>query len=324
MAKKNKTKGIDITQVLWIIGFLCLIFTFYIVFRVSISDRKLWSVSFIALFLGLILESYRLCKSWKQILRQSALAYILSFTAFFPFKREKIYKFENHIEAMPYVFLLWYIIIFIFSNEKKVTAKLTEGITLMMSIAFIYWLMDYGVLGFENWYNVLITIIVSSFSIFALMNGLLKIKLTKNNRLWLSIWTSIITFVIGIDNIILVYKQGDFEVNQLFYKHFFIGLQYFLLGMSSVYMVRNFLMLCGFFPDKNEKYRKTLKETIDEHTARYSRHQVATIDAIFCIMFSGGLFYLNYTMDFLPRNMMIWLVIILFPLILSLLNHWKK
>lgn len=324
MAKKNKTKGIDIKQVLWIIGFLCLIFTFYIVFRVSISDRKLWSVSFIALFLGLMLESYRLCKSWKEVGWKSLLAYVLSFAVFLPSKKERNYQLENHIEAMPYCFLVFYIIIFIVANEKKVTAKLTEGITLMMSLAFIYWLLDYGILGFSNWYNILITIIVSAFSVFTLMSGLLNIELTKNNRLWLSIWTSIITFVIGIDNIILVYKQGDFEVHQLFSKHFFIGLQYFLLGMSSVYMVRNFSMLCGFFPDKNEKYSKTLKETINEHTARYSNHQVATIDAILCIIFSGGLFYLNYTMDFLPRNMMIWLVIILFPLVLNSINYWKK
>ncbi len=208
--------------------------------------------------------------------------------------------------------------------KEKVTAKLTEGITLLLTISFIYWLIDLNLLNFGKWYNILIVVITFIFSLNSIANAILNIKLTKTNRLWLSIWSTIIVFIIGIDNVIGVYNNGDIDANNFLSDNLFIGLQYFLLGISSVYIMQNFVLLSGFLPSKNGNYKRDLSENIEDHINRYSDNQVNTLSSIFCIIFTTSIFYANSKMEILPRNTMIWLVIILFPIVLNLTSLLQK
>ena len=50
-----------------VIGVIGLLLTLYIGYRASISDRKLFSVSLLALFAGLLFESIRVSGSWKTV-----------------------------------------------------------------------------------------------------------------------------------------------------------------------------------------------------------------------------------------------------------------
>ena len=53
----------------------------------------------------------------------------------------------------------------------------------------------------------------------------------------------------AVDNIFRVYQNEQIENAEISHG-LYIGLQYFLLGVSSIYIVQNFLMLFGFFPGK--------------------------------------------------------------------------
>jgi len=328
---KNKTKGksvgIDLKPIAIILGVLALLLTIYIGYRTSISDRKLFSVSLLALFAGLLFESFRVSNNWKNVIYIFVGAYFLSLVNFFPGKYEKIYDFENHIETWPYFFIIYFAIAFAIINKDKVTAKLSEGITLLLSLSLIYWTIDYGFINYQNWFAITILTITFILSAFSILNALTNIQLSRSTRLILSIWSTIIMFAFAIDNIIKVFSNQDIESSIYLSQGLYIGLQYFFLGISAVYIMQNYILLATFLPNKNGNYKNELKENVKVHIARYSDKQVSIGRSVFCILYAGSMFVLNYKYQVLPRNTMVWLVLLTFPLILliaELINRRKN
>ena len=323
---KKKSAGISLTPFFIIAGVLGLALTIYISYRASISERKLFSVSLITLFAGLLFESIRVSGSWKTVAGIFAGTYLFSLLSFLPGKRERIYNFENHIQMWPYFFILIFALFFGIAYKDKVTAKLTEGITLLLSISLIYWAVDYGFTNYHNWFSISLMIIGLLLSVFSIVNALTHIRLSRANRLTLSIWSTIIMFAFAVDNIIRVFHNPDIESSYLS-DGLYIGLQYFLLGVSAVYIMQNYMLLAAFLPNKNGNYKNDLRENKKDHIDRYSDEQVNIGQSLFCILFTGTVYWLNHKFQVLPRHTMIWLVLFTFPFILhltTLLNGQKN
>jgi hypothetical protein len=301
-----------------ITGVIGLALTLYIGYTASISYRKLFSVSLMALFGGLLFESFRVGDHWRSVVGIFVCAYLFSFLAFLPGKHEVDYNFEEHIATWPYYFLFIYTLIFAIYHKDKVTAKLTEGTTLILSCALVYWSIDYGLLNYHNWFSYSLMAFGVIFTVFSLINGLTHLHLSRTVRLTLSIWSTIIMFVFAIDNIIRVYSNPEIESSQYISQGLFIGLQYFLLGVSAVYIMQNYMLLVAFLPSRNSNYISDLKENKKEHIDRFSDEQVSIGHSLFCLFYSGALYWLNYRYDLLPRHTMIWLVFLTFPLITKL------
>ncbi|MBZ4044073.1 hypothetical protein [Flavobacterium hibisci] len=144
----------------------------------------------------------------------------------------------------------------------------------------------------------------------------------------LSIWSTIIFVLFAAENIIRTFQNEQIENSQNLTSGFYITVQYFLLGVSGVYIVQNFTMLIAFMPGKgtffNKQYYKDLKELKNDHINRYSFQQVKILHSLYCIMFTGSLFYLNYYYKVMPKHIAIWLVFVTFPLILNLWNFIKN
>lgn len=307
-------------------GVLGLALTVYIGYRASISDRKLFSISLIALFAGLLFESIRVSRSLKTVAGIFVGTYLFSLISFLPGKREHVYVFENHIQNWPYFFIFIYALFFAFAFKEKVIAKLSEGITLLLSISLIYWAIDYGFTNYHNWFSISIMTIGLLLSGFSILNALTHLHLSRTNRLTLSIWSSIIMFAFAIDNIIRVFSNKDIE-SSYFSEGLYISLQYFLMGVSAVYIMQNYMLLVAFLPSKNGNYKKELKENKIDHIDRYSEEQANIGQSILCILFTGTVYWLNHEFQFLPRNTMIWLVFLTFPFVLylkSVLSGQKK
>lgn len=319
--KTNKTKrksaGIKLTPYLIIAGVLGLAFTIYIGYRASISDRKIFSISLIALFAGLLFESIKVSGSWKTVAGIFVGTYLVSLLSFLPGKGERIYNFENHIEIWPYWFILIFALSFVIAYKDKVTTKLTEGLTLLLSISLIYWVIDYGFTNYHNWFSISLMTIGLLLSIFSIVNALTHLNLSRSNRLTLSIWSSIIMFAFAMDNIIQVYSKGDIESSYLS-DGLYISIQYFLMGVSAVYIMQNYLLLAAFLPSKNSNYKDDLKENKKDHIDRYSDEQINIGQSLFCIFFTGTVYWLNYKFHLLPRHTMIWLVFLTFPFLVQL------
>lgn len=283
------------------------------------SNRKLFSVSLIALFAGLLYESFRISEKWKTVVAIFIGAYFFSLFNFLPGKREVHYNFENHIESWPYYFIFLFTLIFAIFNKDKVTIKLTEGITLLLSLSFIYWTVDYGFTNYHNWFAITLLTIAFIFTAFSILNALTDIQLTKNIRLTLSIWSTVIMFAFAIDNIIRVFSNQDIESSYLS-QGFYIALQYFLLGVSAVFIMQNFILLTEFLPSRDGNYKADLKENIKTHIDRFSDKQVSIRLSLFCILYAVTIYWLNYEYRVLPRHTMIWFVFLTFPILLQLRN----
>lgn len=314
---KKKPSVNNPTLILIFVGLIGLALTIYIGYRASISERRLFSVSLISIFAGLLFESIRVSGNWKTVFAIFVGTYLLSLFAFLPGKREHTYNFENHIEMWPYFFIFIFSIIFGAVYKDKVTAKLTEGITLMLSISLIYWAVDYGFINYHNWFSISLMVIGAILSILSVVHALTHIHLSRTNRLALSIWSTVIMFAFAIDNIIRVFSNPDIE-NSYFSDALYIGIQYFLLGVSAVYIMQNYMLLAAFFPSKHGKYKQNLEEIKKDHIDRYSDEQVSIAQSTICIIVLGVLYILNYKFQILPRHTMIWLVFLTFPFILHL------
>ncbi|HYG38312.1 MAG TPA: hypothetical protein VD908_06830 [Cytophagales bacterium] len=317
---KRKLADFNLTPIFVILGIVGLALTIYIGYRTSISDRKLFSISQLALFAGLLFESFRVSDSWKTIMYIFIGAYFFSLFNFLPGKREHIYILENHIESWPYVFIFCFALAFVIFNKEKVTAKLTEGITLLLSISLFYWALDYGFTNYHNWFAITLLIIAFILSAFSILNAFTNIQLTRTTRLTLSIWSTVIMFAFAVDNIIRVFSNHDIESTTYLPEGLYIGLQYFLLGVSAIYIMQNYMLLASFLPSKNGNYKNDLKENKKDHIDRFSDKQVFIGHSLFCVLYSVTVYGLNYKFQLLPRHTMIWLVFVTFPLILQLTN----
>lgn len=319
---RKKSAGFDLTTIVIVMGIVGLLLTFYIGYLASISNRKLLSGSLIALFAGLLFESTRVSNNWKKVLSIFVGSYFFSLINFLPSKREHIYIFENHIEGWPYLFLFFYTLAFAIFYKDRVTARLNEGITLLLSLSLVYWTIDYGFTNYNKCFSISLLIIISLLTAFSLLHALTNLHLSRTIRLILSIWSTIIMFAFAVDNIFRVFENPDIESTYL-YDGLYIGLQFFLLGVSAIYIVQNYMLLAAFLPSKNGNYKLDLKENKKIHVDRYSEQQVLTGHSILCVFYVTTIYGLNYKYQALPRHTMIWLVFLTFPMFLELLSFIK-
>lgn len=303
-----------------LLGVASIFLTIYIGYRVSASDKKLFSVSLLALFAGLLFEGFRVTDSWKTVAAIFIGSYFFSLFNFLPGKNEHHYVFENHIASWPYVFICIFALVFAIVHSDRVTAKLTEGITLLQSMALIYWTVDYGFVNDFNGFTGTLAAIGLLFSLYAIVNALTYLHLSNGARLALSIWSSMIMFIFALDNIIRVFQQPEIEASTYLSEGAYIGIQYFLVGVSAIYIVQNFILLAEYLPSKNGSYWSDLRDNNKRHLDRYSSEQAYVGHAILCILYSVFAYVMNYHFQIIPRHTMIWLVFLTFPMIVDFID----
>ena len=325
---KPKSKGFDLKPYIISVGFLSLILLFFISHRMYITERILIPISIFALIAGAVFEAKRITEKWWIVISTTLISFFLSFLAFLPGKREHNYNFENHIEIWPYYFLFFFLIFTISFNKDKVIPKLTEGITLIQSIAIIYWVVDFGLIISDSRFLIILISLGLLFSAFSIFHAFTHIDLTRTSRLTLSIWSTIIFVLLATENIIRIFHNEQIENTEDITSGLYIGLQYFLLGISSVYIAQNYFMLIGFLPGKgtffNQQYFKELKELKSEHIKRYSMEQTNVLYSMFCIVFTSGIFYLNFHYKVVPKHIAIWIVFVIFPFGIYIYEYLTK
>jgi hypothetical protein len=316
----KQSKSYDLKPILIVSGLLLLIFVFYIALRMQSTDRRLIPLSVLALLAGVFFEAKRLFEKWSTLLWVALGSFVFSFLGFLPGKHERVYILEDHIQMWPYGFLFFFVVFAISFNKDKTIARLTEGITLMQSIAVVYWVIDLHLYETNSSFVKVLMVIGLLFSVFSLFNAFTPFILSRTNRLTLSIWSCVIMVLFAADNIYQTYQTEDIEVISSIPYGLLIGLQFFLLGICSIYIAQNFFMLMMFLPGKgtffNAQYFRDLRELKDDHIKRYSDKQVSLLHSLFCLVITGGVFYLNYKYQVLPRNIAIWTVFVVFPFIL--------
>jgi hypothetical protein len=287
--------------------------------------------SFFPLILGLIFQGRRLYGTWRPLIENFVIALGGGFLVFILINKAS--STEAKIPLITYGFLLCFILAFLakFKKSRKlIIPQLTEGVTLLYSIAVIYWLIDFT--RFYSYATIFNVFFVAVFvlSLFSIINAFTKIPLSITNRFLLSLWSSVVMIVFALDYIISVYKNGEISEALSFSQGVNVFTQYFLLGISAIYIAQNVNMILGFLPDKNENSnhylcrRKVLKK---DHVDRYSEEQVSIWYSLFCVVFSSSLFYLNYKYQFMSKQSIIWVVFVSFPILIycfEYANNYKE
>jgi len=289
----------------------------------------------LALIAGVIFESKRITKTWTTAVLIGIISYVFTFSlCLFLYYISPNAKFDLmlilnvSILAWPIAFFIIYVIYSRIFNKRRIAPQLTEGTTLILSISMIYWVVDNGLARFDNIILRTFLIIVISLSLFSLFNAFTKIYLSDTIKLTLSIWSSIIMMFFAIDNLHGIFYNGNIVSTNELVQGTYIAIQYFLLGVSSIYMIQNFMMLIGFLPSWKMfffvKYSNKISELKNEHIDRYSDTQVSKSDSKFCILFVGTIFFFNYYFEIVPRQFIIWLTFVTFPFFLMTYNHFVK
>jgi hypothetical protein len=131
----------------------------------------------------------------------------------------------------------------------------------------------------------------------------------------------------AVDNIIDVFNQPDLNTALDSSQMMSIGVKYFLLGVSSLYIMQNFILLIAFIPGKKDNYfsdyermhakARELEQSRQDHLSRYSEHQIDVNHAVLCIFYATAIFGFNYLYNVVSKQTAIWLVFFSLPLIIS-------
>jgi hypothetical protein len=316
---QNKNKFNTFVHILFAIAVLA---TLSLGFKIYKSEKTLIPLSIIPLICGLIYEYKRISGSWGNVKSTFAISYLLSFFIFLPGKHEYNYNIDLNISLWPYAFCFLFIVVAISLYEKKIIPKLTEGITLIQSIALIYWVFEIGFMDPHKIGLDLIMFFGSFFSVYSIYHAFSYRPLTINSRFILSIWSAIIMTVFAIYNIWMIYENVQLEKVNHATTWLLDILQYFLLGISAIYIVQNISMLLGFLPEKgkffNKEYLKDIKKLKYKHVDRYSATQLKKSYAYTAAIFAVTIFGMNYFTGFLPGNIVIWVVFVLFPILVAI------
>ena len=300
------SKIIIITIILAIVLLSC-----YLLYKVYINDKEILHLYFLPLILGLTVEYWRVSKRIQIVLLTALGAFGLSLFNFLPSKYEHGYSFENNLEFWPFAFLGTYVFIAMIIQFTKVTKRLTEGITLLLTLSINYWVLSNDYWNSEYLIIKILIVLNGLFSIYSIFHSISYRRHSKASVFILSVWSSIITLILSFDNILKVYHNRDIEQMASLSESTFAFLQFFFLGISSIYIAQNIIMVGAFLPGKH--YLETVREIAEIHIERYSDEQVYLFDAVLVLIISLVAFAVNYRFQYMPTNFMIWSLITITP-----------
>jgi hypothetical protein len=328
LSKRNKTPKKEFASgPLWkpLIMILATLSVALTIFALGMSrtyDSVIIYCGIYAVVAGVILECIRRSVMLKSILLALLGSYCLSFMSFLPGKHEAIYNFEMHALVWPFLFVILFIFFVGAFKMRVFTTQLTEGSTLVLSIAITYWVIDNRLYVIENVPQAFMLLAGLLFLLFSLCHAFTHSALSKTTRLLLSIWSSVVMLLFSVGYIIRVYKGGQVDLSTDTIETFSIILQFFLLGVSAPYIVQNVFMLASFMPTKhnffNSDHFQRIAETKKAHIERYSDQQVKTHHSLLCVFIVAPAFAVNYYFQIVSSHTAIWLLIFAFPYIVML------
>jgi len=326
--QKKYSALVDLKPFIIFAGIILLLVTLFLTIHLKLWEKNLVPYTILCLIAGLCYEGKRLTDMWQTFFLILLTSYILSFISFAPGKYEYEYQLENHIKIWSYYFIFIFTIISIGFHKDKIIPNLTEGITFIQTMAIIYWIIDYGFVNYNSFIVKILIAIGTLFSIFSLLNAFTTINLSRTHKLVLSIWSSVIMMLFSVDNVYSVYHNDALNPALTITDKLYFGLQYFVLGICTIYMAQNLIMVIGFLPGKttffNSEYFENIRELAKDHISRYSDIQIKLSETLICLALTILVFSLNYVFKIIPRNTAIWIVFVIVPFIINRYNYYRN
>ena len=266
------------------------------------------------------MKNLRISKDWKLTILKIFGSLILSLVVFMDKTGLTQDRIQETLTIWSYTFIAVFGITSMLYHNEKVILKMSEGISLLQSISFIYWINEMYREEILNHY--IIVFIVSSFSILSIYNSFSYKKLSPNNKLALSLWSSMIMIVFSIETFFSIIKNENHKISEI---PFLITtyLEYFILGVSLVYLLKNAQLLSRYFPDKSEgykKFKKRIGKVNQIQINRYSDNQLKRKDTLFALIVLPLIYFSNYQYELFEPRLLIWGLFIIFPIINDIKN----
>ncbi|ANW95397.1 hypothetical protein AXE80_03490 [Wenyingzhuangia fucanilytica] len=306
---------------LWFFGIFAVWMLGYIIIKAFNHNELSVFNMIIPITIGVTYENLKISNNWKHTTLKIFAALVVSLMAFIETENHEDFSFSDNIHEWSYAFIFLLVTASVIYHKDSVIPKITEGIILLQSISFVYWIIN---IYKENIFNqyVLIALIVPFF-LFSIFHAFSYKKFSQNNKLILSVWSSFIMLIFSIKTMMKTinnesYLDTSFEGVLINY------LIYFILGVSLVYIFKNAEMFIGYIPNKDngyDNYSEKVNRLNKKHIARFTEIQVNKSDSLLAILFLSVIYSLNYVYNFIDSETLIWLCFILFPYILNLKNY---
>jgi hypothetical protein len=290
-------------------------------------EVKTLNLAYAAFLLGTVFEFRRVVGNWRDVALVLAVSYGGSLLNFLPYKKERTYDLQDHIDHWPIAFAAFFTFCVTVGYSKKLTVRLGEGVTMLHTLTLLYFCAELSRTAPSTVQWILAGALALP-SLFSLFHALTYAEITQKDRLYLSLWNSFVMAVFAVLYVVKVLQMAGVEEllseNQLL-AAIEVFVEHFLLGASGAYILQNLVMLGAYLPDKNRMFNKAyfadVREINQSHIERYSADQIDKREALFVLGLAGALFVGNYHFQIAPRGLVVWFSLTVIPLLVGLLSR---
>ena len=297
-------------------GLLALIPLYFMGTDIYSSPGHIVPVYLLVMLCG-VMSEYTRTSSFRMIFATILIAFFISLLSFLRNYSNGHFS-PDSLKAWPYFFYAAIIFAMIVRHEKGFILKVNEGLVFLQSMAVAYWVIAENEISFNSTPEIIIISAVVLLLAFTAYQAFSYKVHSYGQRLLMSIFSAIIFLFFGLTNASQLINGTDIDTTTLAPSLIFITLQYFMLGVSSVYIAKSLVMVVGFFPGKNEpseSYRERVTELVKMHLERVDTIQINKGYALTTALFTLLIFGVNYFFGLLPPTFVIWCVFVSYPLV---------
>lgn len=275
----------------------------------------------VSILVGVFWENRKISESWIKTISLALGSFIMVLFGFIPRTSSYPFDFEFIMRYWPYGFIFFFLFLSALAYKNKIKLELNEGLIFIQSIAMIYWIIDKRLMMSSDIITILF--VISSFALCfnTFLHAFIKIRLSTPHRIILSIWSSIIMVSISVDFFVTTFKNQNIMTADNLIDGLYFCTHYFLLGIASVHILINILMIFMILLSKNRKFLYDFGEFYYDNIEKISLFQSRFFHSLVLLIIIGLLFILNYLFSIIPRNFSIWLI---FFLSFYFLSYFEK
>lgn len=280
------------------------------------SPGHIVPIYLLVMLCGVISENSR-TSSVRMIFATILLAFFISCFNFLGNYTNGHFNAES-LKAWPYFFYAAIIFFMLIRHEKGFILKVHEGLVFLQSMAIVYWFIAATQISFHRASAIIVIGAVVLLFAFTAYHAFSQRTPSYGEQLVLSILSALIFVFFGVVNTSHLLSGADIDTSQLAPSLIFITLQYFMLGVSSVYIAKSLVMVYGFIPGKNEptaSYGERVVELVKMHLDRVDATQINKGYALITALFTLFIFGANYFFGLLPPTFVIWCIFVSYPLV---------
>ncbi len=328
MPKNQHKNEIKIRWIWGGVGVLLLIGVSFLVLYTYVKQGTMLPLGLFALIGGLLYKSYQVNRDFWLSFTLVVVSLLFSLLGLIPSAKEFEVSIIEGASKVPLYFIFIYSLFTVVFNYDKLLPRLHEGITFLQSLALLYLLIEVDLFTSRNMGVWLLLLLAVAFFIYASYHAFTQKKHSKNSRFILSIWSTIVYAFFAVLYLLdFIFVRITFS-DHLTWNGVLILIQYFLLGVSLLYILHNFFMIISFFPGRgsffNKIYFQEIREAKQQHISRYDTNQQSLDISVLSLLFAVVLFGFNYVFKLVQPELVIWMLFFSFPLILNTYLNLKN